>query len=218
MHCAQDDMSTTLEWFREGGPIMVVLLVIGGVGLGVFVERVYVIIGRSRNDGRAFIDRVIQLVRGDKIDDAIKQCVDSRAALSDIGLLLLRSRTRDEDDLSKVGQAAALAVVPRLSHRIRYLPALSLVAVLVGLIGLAHGIHDTLLGAGTGPDRTARLSAGIATSMSPVAFGLGIAALLMLGRAYLVSQSEAITEEIQEFSARLINALIDRPDVRLGHR
>ena len=29
---------------------------------------------------------------------------------------------------------------------------------------------------------------------------------------------EAIIEQIREFSARLINALIDRPDVRLGHR
>ena len=33
-----------------------------------------------------------------------------------------------------------------------------------------------------------------------------------------LSQAESITEQIQEFSVRLINALIDRPDVRLGHR
>ena len=34
----------------------------------------------------------------------------------------------------------------------------------------------------------------------------------------IVSQAESITEQVREFSARLINALIDRPDVRLGHR
>jgi hypothetical protein len=42
--------------------------------------------------------------------------------------------------------------------------------------------------------------------------------VLTIGGGYLVSQSDSITEEIREFSARLINALIDRPDVRLGHR
>ena len=36
--------------------------------------------------------------------------------------------------------------------------------------------------------------------------------------AYLVSQAETIIEQVDEFSVRLINALVDRPDVRLGHR
>jgi len=33
-----------------------------------------------------------------------------------------------------------------------------------------------------------------------------------------VAQAETIIEQIDEFSVRVINALIDRPDVRLGHR
>jgi hypothetical protein len=38
------------------------------------------------------------------------------------------------------------------------------------------------------------------------------------GHAYLVNESQAIIGQLDEFSARLVNALIDRPDVRLGHR
>ena len=51
-----------------------------------------------------------------------------------------------------------------------------------------------------------------------MALALVVSLILGLGKAYLVSQSESILEQMQEFSARLINALIDRPDVRLGHR
>jgi hypothetical protein len=40
----------------------------------------------------------------------------------------------------------------------------------------------------------------------------------VLAHAYLASQAEAIVEQMDELSVRLINALIDRPDVRLGHR
>jgi hypothetical protein len=45
-----------------------------------------------------------------------------------------------------------------------------------------------------------------------------VAIPLSIAHAYLVSQSEQIIEQVDEFSVRLVNALIDRPDVRLGHR
>jgi biopolymer transport protein ExbB len=211
-------MSTTLGWYNQEGPIMLLVLLVGVAGLAILLERAYVIVLRSKNNGRPFIERVIQLVRSGKVDEAIKQCAASTAALPDMGLLILRSRSRDESDLENVAQAAALAVVPKLTRRIQYLPTLALVAGLLGLLGAFRGFQEALMTAGIGADRTARLSAGFAAALTPPAFGLTVAIVLTLGRAYLVSQAELITEEIHEFSARLINALIDRPDVRLGHR
>lgn len=212
-------MSVTLAGYLEGGPITLAILLIGLIGLAIIVERAYVIVLRSRINGRPFIERVIQLVRGGKIDEAIKACAGSTAALPDMGLLILRSRSRDESDLQNVASAAALAVVPKLTRRIQYLPTLALIALLLGIAGTMHGVRETLLAtAALGADHSERLSAGLAAALSPGELGLGVAIVLILGRAYLVSQSESITEQIHEFSARLINALIDRPDVRLGHR
>jgi biopolymer transport protein ExbB/TolQ len=192
---------------------------VGLAGLGVLLERFYVIVLRSKNNGRAFIERVIQLVRAGKVDDAIKQCAASTAALPDMGLLILRSRSRDELDLQNVASAAALHVLPKLTRRIHYLPTFSLVAVLLGMFGTLRGLHDAFLAQAVPQLRTTpSLWLGLAASMTPTAFGLSVAVVLLLGREYLVGQSEFLTEQIQEFSARLINALIDRPDVRLGHR
>jgi biopolymer transport protein ExbB/TolQ len=211
-------MNAALNWYRDGGPVMLAILLVGVAGLVIVFERGYVIVVRSKNNGRMFIERIIQLVRGGKIDEAIKECADSTAALPDMGLLILRSRSRDESDLQNVAEAAALAVVPKLTRRLQYLPTLAVVAGLLGLVGTVSGLRHTLLTAGFGADRAMQLSSGFAAALVPTAFGLGVAAVLTLGRGYLVSQSESITEEIREFSARLINALIDRPDVRLGHR
>jgi biopolymer transport protein ExbB len=211
-------MGTMLGWFQEGGPIMLVIALVGLVGTSVLVERVYVIVFRAKNNGRAFIERIIQLVRGGKLDEAIKMCADSSAALPDIGLLILRSRSRDEDDLQNVAAAASLSVVPRLTRRLQYLPTLAAVAILLGVLGSVHGFRDALLRSGGGADHDVRLSAGFAAALTPTTFGLAVGILLTLGRGYLVSQAESITEQIREFSARLINALSDRPDVRLGHR
>ncbi|HUF26861.1 MAG TPA: MotA/TolQ/ExbB proton channel family protein, partial [Gemmatimonadaceae bacterium] len=68
------------------------------------------------------------------------------------------------------------------------------------------------------PAPSALLSRGIAIALNTTAFGLLVAVPLSAAHAYLVSQAETIIEQVDEFSVRLINALIDRPDVRLGHR
>ena len=210
-------MSTTLDWFTAGGPIMPLIAVVGAAGLAVLLERIYVIVIRSKNNGRVFIERIIQLVRGGKIDEAIKQCASSTAALPDMGLVILRSRSRDESDLQNVADAAALAALPKLTRHLQYLPTLAIVAILLGMLGTVWAIRAALFASAT-PHAAGTFETGLAHALNPFAFGLGVAVVLTLGRGYLVSQSESITEQIHEFSARLINALIDRPDVRLGHR
>ena len=215
-------MRMMVSWYQEGGAIMHLILAVGIIGVVLLLERTYVIVMRSKNNGRHFIERVIQFVRDGKIDDAIKQCVASKAALADMGLLILRSRSRDETDLHHVAEAATLTVVPKLTHRLDYLPMLALVAVLLGLVGLTAQLHGALAQFGaasaTAVDRAGLLAARSAVALTPMIFGLATATLLVAARAYLVSQADVITDEVREFSARLINALIDRPDVRLGHR
>ena len=45
-----------------------------------------------------------------------------------------------------------------------------------------------------------------------------MAAALILAQGFFAGQAEQVVEQVDELSARLVNALIDRPDVRLGHR
>jgi biopolymer transport protein ExbB/TolQ len=179
-----------------------------------------VIVVKAKINGRAFIERIIQLVRSGKAEDAIKLCAQSKAALPDMGLLILRSRSRDEADLQNVADAAALAVIPRLTRRLQYLPMLANVATLLGLLGTIFGLREAFesVSAVSAGERSQQLAAGIAIALNATGFGLLIAVPLSVAHAYLVSQAETIIEQVDEFSVRLINALIDRPDVRLGHR
>jgi biopolymer transport protein ExbB/TolQ len=196
-------MQTVGEWYAGGGPVMHYVLAAALVGLAIAVERFYVVVVRARTNARLFIERVITLVRAGKVEEAIRACASSRTAVADVALLLLRSRTHDEESLENVADAAALSVSPRLTKRLRYLPSLAVVAVLIGAAGALHAI-----GAGV----------ALAIALRPVVFGLLVAAALVLLHAYLTSQAESIVEQMDELSVRLINALIDAPDVRLGHR
>ena len=154
------------------------------------------------------------------VESAIKLCAQSNAALPDMGLLILRSRSRDEADLQSVADAAALAVMPKLTRRLQYLPMLANVATLLGLFGTIYGLREAFasVASASAAERSAKLAAGIAIALNATGFGLLVAIPLSIAHAYLVSQSEGIIEQVDEFSVRLVNALIDRPDVRLGHR
>lgn len=208
-------MRMSATWYSESGPIMLLLAVVGLLGLILLVERFYVIVLRSKHSGRQSIERTIQLVRSGKLEDAIKLCAGASAVIPDIGLLILRSRAQDERELQTVAAAAALFVLPKLSRRLSYLRTLSVVAIMLGAIGLLGGIHDVLMAdAMTSPAAWRPL----ANALDPLALGLAIAAVLTLGHGYLTSQAEFITDDVREFSARLVNAVTNRPDVRLGHR
>jgi biopolymer transport protein ExbB len=211
-------MQSLLEWFRNGGPIMWPILLIALTGIAVFLERLYVIIIRSRINGPAFIERVMQLVRAQKADDAMRLCAQSHAPLPDIGLLILRSKSREEGDLQNVADAASLSVIPRLTRRLQYLPVLANVATLIGLFGTIFGLRAAFasVAAASAAQRADKLAAGIAIALNATGFGLATAIPLTLAHSYLASQAEEIIEQVDEFSVRLINALVERPDVRIG--
>jgi biopolymer transport protein ExbB/TolQ len=59
-----------------------------------------------------------------------------------MGLLILRSRSRDEADLQSVADAAAITVMPKLTRRLQYLPMLANVATLFGLFGTIYGLRE----------------------------------------------------------------------------
>jgi biopolymer transport protein ExbB len=211
-------MQSLLEWFRNGGPIMWPILLVALAGLAVFLERFYVIIVRSRINGPAFIERVMQLVRAQKPEDAMRLCAQSHAPLPDIGLLILRSKSREEGDLQNVADAASLSVIPRLTRRLQYLPVLANVATLIGLFGTIFGLKAAFasVAAASAAQRSDKLAEGIAIALNATGFGLATAIPLTLAHSYLASQAEEIIEQVDEFSVRLINALVERPDVRIG--
>src|ERR1700759_5395303 len=178
-------MSTMLGWYSEGGPVMLLILLVGREGVCVFVELLFCLVLRARHSGRPFIERVIQLVRAGKVDEAMKACAASTSALADMGLLILRSRTRDESDLQNVADAAALHVLPKLTRRLDYLPTLATVAILIGALGTVNGIHDAFLNAPSAGDHNVQLWVALAYALTPTTFGLGVAIVLTLARGYL---------------------------------
>lgn len=192
--------------------MMLPLLVIGLAGLALLAERVRHVIQRSQIAPRPFMERVISLARAGRVDEALVLCTEHQSVLPDLGLVLLRSRSRDEVELRAVANASTLSAVPPLTRRLRWLPIFAQLAMLAGVLGAILNLHDAL------GDETARAGDAVRYAVRPLAAGLLSASPLLIGHSYLRHQVQSTLEHMDEFSARLINALLDRPDVRLGHR
>ncbi len=205
-------MSTLLEYYRSGGFIMHTILATAVLGLAVFFERVYMLVLRSKGNSRDFAERVLKLVEGGKVAEAVKLCSSTPGAIPHIGEYVLKSQSRAESDLQNVADAAGLAAIPGLTRRLHYLPMLANVATLLGLLGTIFGLREAFASVAmvSAAERSGRLAAGIAIALNATGFGLLTAVPLSVAHAWLSSQAEAMIERVDEFSVRLINALTTR--------
>lgn len=203
-------MSTIIQWYQQGGPFIWPLVFVGVLGLGLLVERVAYIVVRSKIHARPFMEQVITLVRAGKLEQALALCAEHQSALPDFGIVILRSRDRDETDLQNVAEAAMLNIVPALTRRLTWMTTLANVAVMLGILGAIANLHDGLA--------TTTATAAVTSALRPLGVGVLTAIPLVAGHSWLAGEAAKLVGQLEEFSARLINALIQRPDVRLGHR
>jgi biopolymer transport protein ExbB/TolQ len=125
--------------------------------------------------------------------------------------VLLRSHSHDEAELRSLAEAVRLGVTPELTRGLPWLSTLAALAMLLGVVG-------TIVNLEGGLSADSDVAVGMARALRPLGVACVTAIPLLAGRAYLQGEADKLIAQMREFSARLINALIDRPDVRLGHR
>ncbi len=109
-------------------------------------------------------------------------------------------------------------MVPGLTRRVAWLPTLAVATILIGVLGAIVNLHDGLLDAARGGSANVAVLEAVAYSLRPLGAAVLIAIPLQLGHALITNASRRLVEQLEEFGARLVNALVNRPDVRLGHR
>lgn len=208
-------MTTVIEWYRSGGLMMLPLLVVAIAGALLLGERIAFVVKRSRVNARPFIEHVLSLTRSGQYDEAVALCAAHHAALPDLGLVILRSRASDAAVLQEVARAAWMSFVPSLRRRLGWLIALAVAALLLGVAGAAVNISAVMSGT---DGATVPLAHALDYAMRPVTTAALTALPLVIGYAALAQLARTMTDQLEEFSIRLINTLAGRPDVRLGHR
>jgi biopolymer transport protein ExbB/TolQ len=201
---------TLAEFFKEGGPFMLVNVATSAVAIAIIVERILVLAFRLNLNAAPFMEQVQKLVLSGNVDRAVKLCgAAPTASLAKVVRAGLTRASKGEQEVARALEEAVLEVTPAVSKRIAALWSLANIATLLGLVGTISGLIGTFksLGAASPEMKQIMLSKGISEAMNNTAFGLGIAVTCIIAHLLLSSKAKAMVEEIETSALKLENAL-----------
>ena len=134
-------MDSILDFFKDGGPLMLVNLAFVVLSLAVVIERFFSLFARYRMNEKPFIAAVDRNLQAGNIEAAAKVCASApeRALSRATRSLLKLMRNGYESPLMAV-EEAMLEVRPLLQARVSWLWAIANIATLIGLIGTIFGL------------------------------------------------------------------------------
>lgn len=199
------------EFFRAGGGMgtlfMGVIFIVWAIGIAIASERVVGLI-RLDVDGPSLWNELTKHILKGKVQEAIKACSGSAAALARVLKHGLQRSHQSKEQIQNALDSTALEVIPKVEARLSYLQLIANVSTLVGLLGTIFGLIESFkaVAAAEDPAQKAQLlSDGISTAMNTTAFGLISAITIMVIHTILSNKSEKIISNIDQFSVKLID-------------
>jgi biopolymer transport protein ExbB/TolQ len=206
-------LQTLAEFFKEGGPFMLVNVATSAVAIAIVVERILILAFRLNLNAGPFMEQVQKLVLSGNVDRAVKLCgAAPTASLAKVIRAGLTRASKGEQEVARALEEAVLEATPAISKRIAPLWSLANIATLVGLVGTITGLIGTFksLGAASPEMKQLMLSKGISEAMNNTAFGLTIAVVCIVAHLMLSSKAKSMIEEIEYNALRLENLLARR--------
>ena len=204
-------MQTLAGFFRDGGMFMYFILAVFVTGMAMVVERAYILIHKYNINARALWEKISKLIMAGELDRVQKLCGGSDAPLLKILNAGVSAADATDREIQNAIDEVSLEVIPLITKRIAYLSTLANVATLLGLLGTIQGLVQAFSAVGSAEpsQKAALLAGGISVALYTTAFGLIVAIPILVMYTILQVKAHKITDEIDEFSVKLIN-LLDR--------
>jgi biopolymer transport protein ExbB/TolQ len=179
--------------------------------LSLIIERfkalynVYVI-----KDAKEFIKKIHQVIVSNQIHEAIKICDEqkNKPLAFVIKSILLRADMPD-DAIESAAQMACSESIRTLQSRTSFLATIANIVTLLGLLGTIIGLIQSFeaVGHADPAQKSALLSAGIATAMNATMMGLGVAIPCMLSYSFFMNKTQKLIAELEDGVSFTLDAL-----------
>lgn len=180
-------------------------------GIAVIVERSVYLIGGSMNKD-VFLATMQKCILAGDVSKAVKMCSAANAPLARIVQAGLVKVNRSDEEVQAAMDEQALVEMPKINKRTGYLALFANLAMLCGLFGTIVGLikaFGAVGGESVDPSQKARILAeGIAEAMNCTAWGLLSAIVCLAGFAFLNGKTQAIEDDINESSVRVLNLVV----------
>ncbi|MCD6580076.1 MotA/TolQ/ExbB proton channel family protein [bacterium] len=216
-------MGALVSYFKEGGPIMWVLLALSIFALFIFFERLITFLKKKINT-RQFLGMLIDLLEQGKFEAALDLCEQTKGPvakvlheglvkysdLEKISSLKIKSQEK-RDMIEKTMEAAATLELSNLEKGLVWLATVVSLAPIFGFTGTVTGMigaFKNLASAGMGDPSV--VASGISEALITTATGLLIAAPVLVMYNFFVNFLDRFTFDIQESSTVLLEIIEEK--------
>ena len=196
------------HYLLAGGPFMFATLAVSLLGLAIFIWRAVFLWGGG---GRAaLLTQVIGHIEANETAQALRACSSDNSALGRLLRAALQRANRSEREIRRAVDGVAVVEIPRLRGATVYLPQLSNLATLLGLIGTIHGLIIAFGGASSesAAARQTILSQGISIAFYNTFFGLVVATLTVIFYLLLIAKTNAVLALLERSSASVVDSIL----------
>jgi biopolymer transport protein ExbB/TolQ len=204
-------MQQLKEFFEQGGFFMYVNLLCSVVTITLIVDRARFFLVEGAVNARAFLEQLRKLLTTGQTEKAQRLCAATTAPVALVARAGLGKLAKGEGAVSTAIEEALVDVTPELKKRIGVLWSLANIATLIGLLGTINGLIGgfAAIGKAAADQRSSILATRIAEAMNNTWLGLAIAATCMIGHLFLSMASKKQQQELESFSLKLENLLVD---------
>ena len=155
------------------------------------------------------MNEIQRYILSNDMQGAIRTCSGTSAALPRVLKSGLKRAGQGQEQIQNALDATALETIPKIESKMSYIQLIATISTLLGLLGTIHGLIISFAAvAAADPSQKAELLAGgIAKAMNTTYLGLMAAISVMVLYTILSSKAEKITNEIDEFSVKLLDIL-----------
>ncbi len=184
--------------FSKGGPVLWVIVVLGFVGVMLFVERV-LYLHRGQIRAKAFIDGIKNILAKRRLIEALTVCEETPGPVAAVVKAALLQADASAEEMRFHVQEAAVIELPALERRLHSIAAIAQVAPLVGLLGTVLGFITTFAAFERGGNyvTATALSAGMWQALLTTAASLMLAIPAHLGYHFLAGRVRAIVRDVE---------------------
>ena len=206
-------MNTPSDYFLvdiifQGGILMWPIMLCSIVGLAITIERIFAL-RRADIDTREFMDIMRQVLRQNRIREAIEICDETEAPVARIMKAGILKHNRSKDDIREAIEDAGRFEIPRLERYLSALATCANIAPLLGLLGTVSGMIKAFgqIQNKRGQVNPSDLAEGISNALVTTAAGLTVAIPMLVIYNYFVTRVDNMIVEMELSSSELIELL-----------
>jgi biopolymer transport protein ExbB len=191
-----DFFSGFFELIRQGGPDMIVLILLSVIAVAIVIERL-VFFSQQHGDSKSLLRSLGQKVAADDIPGAIKVCETNKGMLPNILKFGLLRGSKNRADITDALSIALMENLNLLERNLGVIGTIAVIAPFVGLfgtvLGIIHAFQDIALKGNSTP---AVVAAGVGEALVTTAAGLLVAVISVVFFNYFKTRIKGYNQEM----------------------